>query len=125
MKVDVSASLRILVCLEYQLNLLLVTYQRKVACIKCRCKRTIFHNKGELKCCSYHKHFDPLHYNISEICLVEAFAGSKRNLKLILMSKYVLLVTALVTKWVIRDFENYKIYSRIEKYKIYSRISNT
>lgn len=64
MKTDLSTSFWI--CSEYKLNLfLLIFYRRKTACTKCRCIRTIFHNKNELLiCCNYRKHFETNHHNI-------------------------------------------------------------
>ena len=42
MKIDLSASSRILICSENQQHLfLLITYRRKAAGIKCRCKDNI------------------------------------------------------------------------------------
>ena len=39
---------------ENRYPLFLITInRRKAACIKCRCKRTLFYNECELKCCSY------------------------------------------------------------------------
>ena len=66
MKIDLSASFRILIGSEYQrIRFLLIINRRKAACTRCRCKRTTFHYKCELNVLSYCKHFDQIHLNIS------------------------------------------------------------
>lgn len=66
MKIDFSASFRILICSDYRrFFFVLITYRRKTAYTKCRWKRTIFHNKCELlKCYSYGKLFDQIYHNM-------------------------------------------------------------
>ena len=82
--IGLSSSFRKLLCSEHQRNIfLLITYRRKAACNKYRCKRTIFHNKCELlKCCGYRKHFVQIHHIIScnvfgqSVCRIKKKIGS-------------------------------------------------
>ena len=53
-------------------------------------------NNQALKCCDYFKHFDQIHHNIGETCLVEVSEDQKENRKLTFSSKKALLLTDLV-----------------------------
>ena len=84
---------------QYQQNLLLlINYQSKAVCTKCRYKRTIFHNKCELlKCCRYGKHYDQIHHNIRWNGLDRSvFRIYKKTGSWLLRSDNVLLLTNLV-----------------------------